>query len=91
MNKPTNKELRIRNPYTGHEPLDPAAKRAWHEGERAWEEGNRAGIAHGWREAIEALRNVRPSADYWADYLTRIAKERGYLTDAESLSPRAGK
>ncbi len=38
-----------------------------------------AGIAHGWQEAIEALRSVRPSADYWADYLDRIAKERGYV------------
>lgn len=79
MNKPTDEELLVR--YARDSDAHIEGLRITHD----------AGIAHGWREAIEALRNVRPSADYWADYLTRIAKERGYITAAESLSPRAGK
>ncbi len=59
--------------------------------ELAFNEGNRAlhdaGIAHGWREAIEALRargtgwaNPGTSAmAQAADCLERIAKERGHL------------
>ncbi len=57
--------------------------------ELAFNEGNRAlhdaGIAHGWREAIEALRRVpdddqapsRDCAECCVEWLERIAKERG--------------
>ncbi len=70
MNKPTDEEL---------------SQIAWRAGaedkERALHD---AGIAHGWREAIEALRVLAnrdcmdgPSARAFADELERIAKERG--------------
>ncbi len=75
MNKPTDEELNQIAWRAGAEDRD----RALHD----------AGIAHGWREAIEALRAVADDKDpvlyvdpvvtsTLADHLERIAKERGY-------------
>ncbi len=37
-------------------------------------------VAHGWRECIEALRAAHDThADHAADFLERLAKERGLL------------
>ncbi len=80
MNKPTDEELE-RMAYLAERPIGCgkegriATNRALHD----------AGIAHGWREAIEALRahvasasgTSRPS--YLVLDLERIAKERGYV------------
>ncbi len=71
MNKPTDEELSQIAWRAGAEDQD----RALHD----------AGIAHGWREAIEALRRVpdddqapsRDCAECCVEWLERIAKERG--------------
>lgn len=84
MNKPTDEELeklRMRA-YNAHiEGARAAANRVLHD----------AGIAHGWREAIEALRartgGEDASDEFWsglfwreaAEHLERLAKERGHL------------
>ncbi len=78
MKKPTDKELlaieQTVPPYAQGRRCGrlAAQRRALHD----------AGIAHGWRECIEALRESSragsESAEWCADYLEHLAKERGH-------------
>ncbi len=65
-----------------NKPTDPYADLYSAEPKGAWNEGLHDGIAHGWREAIEALihyAQTDTTDETEVEFLQRIAKERGYV------------
>ncbi len=89
MTKPTDEELKrlsesayLARAAEGDDPFTSqcgaAAKRAIYDAGHAI--GKADGKSEGWRECIEALRAAHDThADHAADFLERLAKERGLL------------